>query len=105
MTLGALTRSDVETRLAAVHADIRRLGVSRLALFGSVQRGVARADSDVDVLVEFREGQKTYRHFFALAELLEAQLGRTVELVTLEALSPFLKQRILAEAADVLRAA
>lgn len=105
MILGALTRSDVETRLEAVHADIRRLGVSRLALFGSVQRGAARPDSDVDVLVEFRAGEKTYRHFFALAELLEAQLGRSVELVTLEALSPFLQERVLAEAADVLRAA
>jgi uncharacterized protein len=105
MILGALTRSDVEARLAAVHADIRGLGVARLALFGSVQRGVARPDSDVDVLVEFRAGEKTYRHFFALAELLEERLGRSVELVTLEALSPFLKQRILAEATDVLRAA
>ena len=105
MILGALTRSDVEARLSSIHADIRRLGVTRLALFGSVQRGAARPDSDVDVLVEFRPGEKTYGHFFALAELLEERLGRSVELVTPEALSPFLKQRILAEAADVIRAA
>jgi len=105
MILGALTRTDVETRLAPVRADIRRLGVTRLALFGSVQRGAARPDSDVDVLVEFRPGEKTYKRFFALAELLEEILGRRVELVTPEALSPFLKQRILAEASDVLGAA
>lgn len=105
MIPAVLTLTDVESRLADVHADIRRLGVARLALFGSVQRGVAHTDSDVDVLVEFLPGEKTYTHFFALGELLEAQLGRRVELVTLEALSPFMRQRILAEAADVHRAA
>jgi hypothetical protein len=43
--------------------------------------------------------------FLALSELLEARLGRTVELVTVEALSPFLGPHILAEAENVLRAA
>ena len=92
MILGAMTRNDVEARLAAVHADIRSLGVARL-------------DRDVDVLVEFRPGEKACRHFFTLAELLEEHLGRSVELVTPEALSPFMRERIFAEAADVVRAA
>ena len=43
--------------------------------------------------------------FFALSELLERCLGRPVELVTTEALSPFIGPRILAEAEDVLRVA
>ncbi len=81
------------------------MGVTRLALFGSVMRDTARPDSDVDILVEFLPGAKTYVRFFALAELLEARLGHPVELVTTEALSPFLGPRILAEAQDVLRAA
>ena len=42
---------------------------------------------------------------FALSELLESLLHQRVELVTTEALSPFLGPRILAEAHDVLRAA
>jgi uncharacterized protein with HEPN domain/predicted nucleotidyltransferase len=62
--------------------DIRALGVQRLSLFGSVVRDQARLDSDVDLLVEFFPGAKTYRHFLALAELLEERLGRRVELVT-----------------------
>jgi uncharacterized protein len=74
-------------------------------LFGSVLRGHPRPDSDVDVLVQFAAGKKTYERFFALAELLERQLGRPVELVTAEALSPFIGPRILAEAEDVLGAA
>jgi predicted nucleotidyltransferase len=55
-----------------------------LALFGSVQRNAARPDSDVDVLVEFQPGEKTYDHFLALGDLLERLFSRRVELVTPE---------------------
>ena len=91
--------------MCAVEPEIRQLGVRRLALFGSVARGEARPGSDVDFLVEFTPGQKNFDRFIALSELLERVLGNPVELVTLEALSPFIGPHILAEAADVLRAA
>lgn len=100
-----LTRADVEARLFVNRADIFRLGVRRLALFGSVQRNEAHADSDVDVLVEFETGQKTFDRLIALGDLLETALQHPVELVTVESLSPFLRPHILAEAQDVLRAA
>lgn len=99
------TRADVEARLAAAEPEIFRLGVRRLALFGSVRRDVARAESDVDVLVEFEPNQKTFDHFMALGDLLEQVLGRRVELVTEESLSPYLRPHILADAVDVVRAA
>lgn len=85
--------------------SLRRLGVRRLALFGSVLRDEARADSDVDLLVEFAPGEKSFDRFLMLAELLERLLGRPVDLVTTEGLSPYLGPRILAEAANVLHAA
>jgi len=100
-----LTPAQAIERLMASEGEIRALGVQRLALFGSVLRGEARPDSDVDLLVQFAPGKKTYERFLALCDLLEAVLGRRVELVTAEALSPFLGPRILAEARDVLRAA
>ena len=81
------------------------MGVVRLALFGSVLREEASPDSDIDLLVEFAPGAKSFDRFMALADLLEERLGRRVELVTIEALSPFIGPRILAEAKDVLRAA
>jgi predicted nucleotidyltransferase len=105
MLLSPLTRDQVIERLVASEAEIRALGVQRLALFGSVLRGEARIDSDVDVLVQFYPGAKSYDRFLALSELLEARLGRTVDLVTLESLSPFLGPQILAEAENVIRAA
>jgi hypothetical protein len=88
-----------------VEADIRSLGVRRLAVFGSIARGAVTPDSDADVLVQFATGAKTFDRFMALSELLEDRLGRRVELVTTEALSPHLGPRILAEARDVLRPA
>ena len=105
MTAPTLNRHEVETRLHDVRAAILHLGVSRLALFGSVQRNEAGAASDVDVLVEFAPGQKTYDHLLDLGDLLEAVLEHRVELVTPESLSPFLRPHILAEAQDVIRAA
>ena len=91
--------------MTAAQAEIFRLGVRRLALFGSVHRDVASADSDVDLLVEFAPGQKSFDHLIALGDLLEGVLGHRVELVTPESLSPFLRPHILAEAMDVVRAA
>lgn len=105
MSTTRLTREEAVARLMASEPEIRALGVQRLALFGSVLRGEARPGSDVDLLVQFSPGAKTYAHFLALFDLLEERLGHRVELVTTEALSPFIGPRILAEAQDVLRAA
>ena len=105
MQSAVLSRAEAVQRLSVYEDEIRALGVIRLALFGSVLRGQTHADSDVDVLVQFASGAKTYDRFFALSELLERCLSRRVELVTAEALSPFIGPRILAEADDVLRVA
>jgi predicted nucleotidyltransferase len=84
------------------HRDaIRALGVRRLALFGSFARNEPGRDSDVDILVEFEPGQKTFDHFMRLAFLLEDLLGRPVELVTTESLSPYLRPHIMEEVEDV----
>lgn len=100
-----LSRRLALERLAEAESSIRALGVDRLALFGSVVRDEARADSDVDLLVQFAPGSKSYGRLLELSELLETVLRHRVELVTMEALSPHLGPRILAEAQDVLRPA
>lgn len=99
------TRKQVIDRLLARADAIQQLGIARLALFGSFARDEADADSDVDLLVEFEPGAKNYERYVALAELCEEALGRTVELVSADALSPFIGPYILAEARDVVRAA
>jgi predicted nucleotidyltransferase len=105
MTTPVRTRVDVLERIRDAEGEIRGLGVRRLALFGSFARSEARSDSDVDLLVEFAPGQKSFDRFTRLYDLLEDRLARRVELVTTEALSPYIGPHILAEAEDVVPAA
>jgi uncharacterized protein len=100
-----LTKEQVVQRLAAARGQIEALGVRRIALFGSVVRGEAGSDSDVDLLVAFDPEKKTFRNFMALSFLLEELLQRRADLVTYEGLSPYIGPHILREAEDVLRAA
>ena len=74
-----------------------RMGVFRYGLFGSFLTGNQSADSDVDILVEFRPGTKSFDSFMGLAFFLEDILGRKVDLVTKESLSPYIGPKILAE--------
>lgn len=105
MATTVTTREQVIERLHQAEAKIRGLGVRRLALFGSFARGEPHSDSDVDLLVEFEPEQKTFDHFLALSDLLDELLQRPIELLTTDALSPYIGPHILAEAEDVVRAA
>jgi predicted nucleotidyltransferase len=73
------------------------LGVRRLGLFGSFVRGEQHADSDIDVLVEFEQGQKSFDHFMDLCFFLEELFKRKVEVLTRESLSPHIGPHILKE--------
>lgn len=81
--------------------DIRRIatkhGAYNLRVFGSVARGEARPESDIDLLIE--KGPTTSSWFPAgLVLELEEMLGRRVEIVTEKALNPDLRDRVLSEA-------
>ena len=68
-----------------------------MRVFGSVARGDDRADSDVDFLVDVEPG-RTRLDVIALEQDLQALLQRSVSVLTDDGLSPYLQQRILAEA-------
>jgi uncharacterized protein len=105
MATSSLSHDEAVRRIVAAEAEIRAFGVRRLALFGSVLRDEARPDSDVDFLVEFATGEKSFDHFMGLALFLEDLLEHKVELLTPESLSPYIGPHILKAAKDVLRAA
>ena len=91
------TKDDLIARIKNVAPELREHSVQAIWLFGSVARDQATPASDVDVLVEF-SGPVTIFEFIRLRRRLEAVLGRTVDLVTREALKPQLRDRILSEA-------
>ncbi|MBC8365942.1 nucleotidyltransferase family protein [bacterium] len=83
--------------------DIERLievcrshDVRRVALFGSFVRGEEGPDSDIDLIVEFLH-PKGYLAFIRLERELTEVLGRKVDLLTEQAISPHLRERILSE--------
>ena len=80
-------------------AFCRRHGIRSLALFGSVLHGNSHKDSDVDLLVEYAPEQKV--GLFAMTQM-EAELstlfGQPVDLRTAQDLSPYFRDRVLAEA-------
>ena len=76
----------------------RKHHIRRLAFFGSVLRDDFRPDSDVDVLVEFEPGCVPGLAFFAMEQELSEILGRRVDLNTPQFVSPYIRERVLAEA-------
>jgi len=97
-------KRDEVLRIVAGHRDElrRQFGVTSLALFGSVARDEGKETSDVDLLVEF-DRPVGYFHLFRVEDYLEKCLGGAkVDLVVRRAVIEELKDRILAEAIDVV---
>ena len=91
------TKQDIFNVLDQNRSRLRALGVRRIGLFGSFVRGEQRLDSDIDLLVEFEPGRKTFDSFMELSFFLEEALEHRTQLVTMEALSPYLGPHILKE--------
>lgn len=69
--------------LQAHRAELQQGGFAHIALFGSVARGEARQDSDIDLLVELDRNRPLGLEFFSTVERVEQILGRKVDVVTL----------------------
>jgi predicted nucleotidyltransferase len=91
-----------ETEIATL---CRRYHVKELALFGSAARGEMRPDSDVDLLVDFKEDAHVgLVELTALRRELSTIVGRAVDLAVKPGLKPRMRPAILAEARVVYAA-
>ncbi len=75
----------------------KRFGVAKIGIFGSFVRGEERPESDVDVLVMFRKGEKTFDNYMGTKFYLEDLFGRKVDLVMKGTIKKRLKPYILGE--------
>ena len=97
-------KRDEILKILRAHRDElrRRFGVKSLAVFGSVARGEAGPESDVDIVVEF--DPQAHVGLFKMVELkefLEKVLGCPVDVVTLDGLRPWMRNRVRREAVHV----
>ncbi len=93
-----LNKEEIFKLLKQHKEELKKYFVRKIGIFGSVLRGDNTNESDIDFIVEFEVGKKNYDNFIELAFLLERLLQRKVELLTIEALSPYMKPKILKEA-------
>jgi len=75
---------------------LKKYDITKASLFGSIARGEATKESDVDILVEFR-GDKSLLDLAGLKIELEEALGRKVDILTYNSVHRLLKDRILSE--------
>lgn len=97
MAEGELTKDGVIGAIKESTLELRSFGVKSIGLFGSFVRSQSSPDSDVDILVEFDTGKRTYDNFIDTCFLLEDLFGRRVEVVTIDSLSPYIKPYVLKE--------
>lgn len=87
MQIAVINKETLLQKLSSHRNQIKSFGVKELGLFGSFATDTVHAGSDVDFLVDFDPGKKTYDNFMDLSFYLEDLLGRKVELVTAQSLS------------------
>ncbi len=92
-----LNKEAIVGRLCMNAESFKDFGVERIGLFGSYLRGEAGPASDIDLLVEFKYGQKNYKNFIRLAHFLQDLFNTKIDLLTNKALSPYIKPYIIKE--------
>jgi uncharacterized protein len=98
--MAELTLDDLRARRDEIVELARARGASHVRIFGSVARGEATADSDVDFLVDLEPGRSLFDLGGLLMDLQEL-LDRNVDVATETGLRPRVARRVLADAVEL----
>jgi|SRR3989344_2756986 len=91
------TKDDILTAIENNKLSYQNLGVKRIGVFGSFVRDEQKKVSDIDLLVDFVKGKKTYKNFIKTSDLSERLFGRRVDLLTEKSLSPHIAPHVVKE--------
>jgi len=80
---------------------LQRYGIEKAAIFGSLAKGKAKINSDVDILVEIKSDMSLL-DFIGIKIELEEALKMKVDLVEYDTIKPMIKEKILAEQVVIL---
>src|SRR5450631_2729147 len=89
-----MERDEAMRTLQQHEADLRRLGVEHLYMFGSTARGEATEDSDVDLFFDHEKGKLGLFELMDVKERTANILGLQSDIMTRDSLHPVLKKRI-----------
>jgi predicted nucleotidyltransferase len=95
-----ITRQNLTERRAEILAIAERHGASDVRIFGSVARGDANENSDVDFMVRFDEGRSLMDHAALIGDLSDL-LGVKVDVVDVDGMRPRFRTVVEAEAAPL----
>jgi len=89
-----MKRDEAIDRLRRHEADLKRLGVEHLYLFGSTARGDAKEESDIDLFFDHEKGKLGLYELIDVKERTASILGRETDIMTRNSLHPGLRKRI-----------
>ncbi len=89
-----MNRADVIGVLRRHEAELKKLGVEHLFLFGSVARDDAGADSDIDLFFDHAKGQLGLYELMDVKQRAGEILGRPADIMTRASLHPKLREKI-----------
>jgi predicted nucleotidyltransferase len=92
-----LTKDDIRRRRAEIIEVANRYGAYDIRLFGSIARGDATEDSDLDFIVRFEPGRSLLDHGGLVMDLRDL-LGRRVDVIDDDAMQPRFRDHVMKEA-------
>lgn len=90
-------RQDIIDIIQKNKQELKDYGITKLGIFGSFARDSQTKSSDVDLLVEFEKNKKSYKNLINSADFMENILGRNIDIVTQQSLSPHIGPHIMKE--------
>lgn len=94
-----MTHEDIKNKVKPV---FKKYGIIKAGLFGSTAKGLAKKNSDVDILVEIGMKGLSLFDFVGIKLELEDALQKRVDLVEYSTIKPALRNKILSEEVSIL---